>query len=118
MREVYAERLGELVDGSLRYLAGLLDIPPIEAGLQTVGMLPAGMDDEAAARAAASRQVEVVPLSRFSRGGPIAPGLQLGFAAVEVAEIRRGTRELASVLERQRAASRSSSSRFRQIPPP
>jgi GntR family transcriptional regulator/MocR family aminotransferase len=98
MREVYAERLAALFEGAREHLAGLLEVSPVEAGLQTAARLPAGQDDVAVAEAAAARGVEVVPLSRFYRAAPPAPGLQLGFAAVEPAEIRRGVRELAAAL--------------------
>jgi GntR family transcriptional regulator / MocR family aminotransferase len=48
--------------------------------------------------------VEVTPLSRYSRGRLARDGLQLGFAAVDVPEIRRGVRELARALEEVRGA--------------
>jgi len=98
MREVYAERLSVLFESARERLAGLLEISPIEAGLQTVGRLLAGIDEESAAKAAKARGVEVVPLSGFSRGAAAYEGLQLGFAAVDAREIRRGVRELAAAL--------------------
>jgi len=54
------------------------------------------------AKAAAERGVEVTPLGRYYRGRPAREGLQLGFAAVDPREIRRGARELALALERAR----------------
>ena len=99
MREVYAARSAALLEGARQRLAGLLEIPEVEAGLQTVGWLCGGMDGESAARAAAARGVEVTPLSESSRGRLARDGLQLGFAAVDEAEIRRGVRELAAALE-------------------
>jgi GntR family transcriptional regulator/MocR family aminotransferase len=98
MREIYAERLGTLTDEVARRLAGRLELSPIEAGLQTVGWLTPGTDGAAVERAAARREVEVVSLHRFTRRTPMRPGLQLGFAAVDAKEIRRGVRELATVL--------------------
>jgi GntR family transcriptional regulator / MocR family aminotransferase len=98
MRGVYAERLGALMESASRELAGVLQISDVGAGLQTVGWLRAGIGEEAAARAAASRNVEVVPLGRYSRRHRARSGLQLGFAAVDVREIRRGTRDLAAAL--------------------
>jgi GntR family transcriptional regulator/MocR family aminotransferase len=99
MREVYAARSSALLEGARQWLAGLLEIPDVEAGLQTVGWLCGGIDGESAARAAAARDVEVTPLSRSSRGPLERDGVQLGFAAVDEAEIRRGVRELAAALE-------------------
>ncbi len=104
MREVYAERLSVLLEGAREKLAGLLEISEIEAGLQTVGWLGKGINGESAARAAAARNVEVVPLSRYSRGRFIPEGLQLGFAAVDSREIRRGILDLAIALERESKA--------------
>lgn len=98
MREVYAERRGMLLDGAAQHLSGLLEISGVEAGLQTAGWLRAGIEGEAAA-AAALRDVEVVSLGRFSRTKRDREGLQLGFAAVDTREIRRGVRELAIALE-------------------
>jgi GntR family transcriptional regulator/MocR family aminotransferase len=99
MREVYAERLSILLKGAREKLSGLLEISEIEAGLQTVGWLCKGIDGETAARAAAGRDVEVFPLSRYCRGRVAREGLQLGFAAVDEREIRRGVQELAIALE-------------------
>ncbi len=99
MRQVYAERLSVLLDGARQHLAGLLEVSKVEAGLQTAGWLCAGLDGKSAANAAAARGVEVTPLSRYSRGRLAREGLQLGFAAVDPAEIERGVRELATALE-------------------
>jgi GntR family transcriptional regulator / MocR family aminotransferase len=99
MREVYAERSSVLLEAARQRLAGLLEISDVEAGLQTVGWLCGGIDGESAAKAAASRNVEVTPLSRYSRGRMAREGLQLGFAAMDANEIRRGVQELAAALE-------------------
>ncbi len=99
MREVYAERLSILLESAREKLAGLLEISEIEAGLQTVGWLCEGIDGESATRAAAARGVEVFPLSRYTRGKVEREGLQLGFAAVDAREIRRGVQDLAIALE-------------------
>jgi GntR family transcriptional regulator/MocR family aminotransferase len=88
-----------LLDEARHRLAGLLEISNVEAGLQTVGWLRGGLKGEAATKAAATRDVEVIPLSLLSRGRVAQEGLQLGFAAVDTSEIRRGVRELAVALE-------------------
>jgi len=99
MRQLYSERLSVLMEQVRRQLAGLLEISPIEAGLQTIGWLARGISGEAVAEAARARDVEVVPLRRFYRGAMAHDGLQLGFAAVPAREIRRGVDELARALE-------------------
>jgi len=104
MRQVYAERLSVLLECAAERLAGLLEISGVEAGLQTVGWLRAGIDGEAVARAAARRHVEVTPLSRYGRGTAAREGLQLGFAAVDPPEIRRGVGDLAAALAEEAGA--------------
>jgi len=51
------------------------------------------------AKTAAARDVEVIPLARYSLARVATNGLQMGFAAVDAAEIRRGIRELGVALE-------------------
>jgi GntR family transcriptional regulator / MocR family aminotransferase len=99
MRSVYAERLSLLLTLAREKLAGLLEISDVEAGLQTVGWLRGGMDAESAARAASERDVDIVPINRYSRGRAVPEGLQLGFAAVDPREIERGVNELAKALQ-------------------
>jgi GntR family transcriptional regulator/MocR family aminotransferase len=117
MRQVYAERRSVLLESARRDLAGLLEISNVEAGLQTVGWLGGAMNAESATRAAAARGVEVVPLSAFHRGPSSREGLQLGFAAVDAKEIRRGVTELAIALEREsKALPRTTLSSARRTP--
>ncbi len=99
MREIYAERLSVLMESARRRLGGLLELSTVEAGLQTVGWLQQGIDSKSARRAAAPRKVEVTPLRIYSRGPMQRQGLQMGFAAVNAQEIRRGVHQLASALE-------------------
>ncbi len=106
MREVYAERLAVLLDSARRHLAGLLDVSPVEAGLQTAAWLTCGLDGATATAAAARRNVEVLPLGRYGWHGAAIHGLQLGFAAVDPREIRRGARDLAAALEDEVRAAR------------
>ena len=106
MREIYAERLSVLLDEAESTMQGLLEISKIEAGLQTTGWLAEGIDAESAAVAAETRNVDVTPLSRYGHGAATLGGLQIGFAALEPKEIRRGVRELAIALEGERKRSR------------
>lgn len=98
MRGIYAARLQVLLDEGRQQLGGALEFSQVEAGLQTVGWLAPGADGAAAERASAERGVEVRAISRFARRALARDGLQLGFAAVDEAEIRRGVRELALAL--------------------
>src|SRR5271156_34639 len=99
MRQLYAERLAVLVESVRQRLGGLLELSSVEAGLRTVGWLHGGISAERAARAAAKRDVEAVPLSRCAYGRSPGNGLLLGFAAVDGKELRRGVEELARALE-------------------
>ena len=98
MREIYAARRGVLQEAAKRHLAGLVEVGGIEAGLQTAAWLADGIDEGKAVAAAAERQVEAVPLSRYARKPMPRPGLQLGFAAVDEVELERGAQELARAL--------------------
>jgi len=99
MREVYAERLAVLLGAARERWGGLLEVSGVEAGLQTTAWLLCGLSAHRAARAAAGRDVEVVPLGRCRLGNVEREGLHLGFAAVGPEEIRRGVRDLATALE-------------------
>jgi GntR family transcriptional regulator/MocR family aminotransferase len=109
MRQLYAERLSVLLECARQQLTGLLDLSPIEAGLETIGYLSAGSGGptgEAAADAARTRNLEVTPLRRFYRGPMPRDGLQLGFATVSPRDIRRGVSDLAQILEQLRDSKR------------
>jgi GntR family transcriptional regulator/MocR family aminotransferase len=98
MRELYAERLGMLLECAKEKLAGALEISSVEAGLQTIGWLKGKLHAERVTQLAAERNVEVIPLSRYALGKSRPNGLVLGFAAVEPKEIGRGVEELAQIL--------------------
>lgn len=108
MREIYAGRLRVLLEEAQAKLAGLLRISNIEAGLQTVGWLEDEMNAESAAVAAEKYNVSVTPLGRYCWRKVSLPGLQLGFAAIDETEIRRGVRDLAVVLEAATRGARNS----------
>ncbi len=98
MRQVYAQRLAVLLNAARERWDGLVEISNIEAGLQTIGWLRGEVSAENVARAAAERDVELVPLQRYAYGRAPRNGIVLGFAAVEPRELRRGVEELAAVL--------------------
>ena len=107
MRQVYGERLSALLEEARQRLAGLLEISNIEAGLQTAGWLCGGINAESAAAVAAERNIDVIPMGRYRCDRVVPEGLQLGFAAIETKEIRRGVRELAIALEHEQSSSKS-----------
>ena len=99
MRELYSERLAVFLEAARSRLGGLLEIPEVDAGLQTVGWLAPGINAQRAAVEAAKHEVEVIPLSRYSSRRSGRQGLLLGFAAVDARELRRGAERLARALE-------------------
>ena len=107
MRQVYGERLSALLEEARQRLAGLLEISNVEAGLQTAGWLCGGINAESAAAVAAERNIDVIPMGRYRCDRVVPEGLQLGFAAIETKEIRRGVRELAIALEHEQSSSKS-----------
>jgi GntR family transcriptional regulator / MocR family aminotransferase len=92
MRTLYAERRAALIEA----LSGLpLELGPAHTGLHLAGWLPDGVNDQAAAAMAASRQVDVLPISRFAIE-PVAPGgLAMGYGTLNRQQIEEGVRRLA-----------------------
>ena len=100
MREVYAERLGVLLEAATKELRGLIEISNVEAGLQTIGYLKEGFAADKIVVEAAKRQVELKSVGQYyaAKKKPT-NGLVLGFAAVEPKELQRGVKELARLLQ-------------------
>ena len=66
MRDMYAERLAALQHEARKYLSGLLDVSPIQAGLNTAGFLRNGMSSRQAEALAANHGIEALGLDRFT----------------------------------------------------
>jgi GntR family transcriptional regulator/MocR family aminotransferase len=109
MRQVYAERLAVLLRTARDHLGALVEISPVEAGLQTSLTFRRDIDGVAVTDEAARCGIEVIPLSRYASRPLRRDGLLLGFAAVDAPEIRRGMRGLAPILKhaRRRTVSRT-----------
>ncbi len=97
LRQVYLERQQALREGVQRHLRGILEIPPGEGVLSLMGWLAEGIPDTEAARAAAEQGVELLPLSRLAHH-PVPPGLVLGYAGLNLADIAEGVERLARAL--------------------
>ncbi len=100
MRDLYARRLAALIDGGKQYLKGLLEISNVRAGLYTAAFLKNGMTSRQAEKAAATHDVEVVAMDRYTLKVPDPEGVLLGFAAFDEATIRAGLNRLAVALGR------------------
>ena len=102
MRDLYASRLAALIHGNKRYLGGLLEISGVRAGLYTAGFLKNGMTSRQAEKAAATHDVEVVALDRYTLRSPDPKGVLLGFAAFDEEMIHAGVVKLAAALDRRK----------------
>jgi GntR family transcriptional regulator / MocR family aminotransferase len=108
MREIYGSRLAALQECSRRYLTGLIEISPVQAGLSTVGFLQNGMNSRQAEDLAAEHRIETLGLHRFRVGTTVqVEGILLGFAAFTEDQIRVGASTLAAALDRCSAHRRS-----------
>jgi len=87
-----------LIESVKAELDGALELSPAEAGIQLIGWLPDGLDDNAVSRAAAARGVSVVPLSFYYRAAPRRRGLFLGFGGTPPDQMRANVRRLAEAI--------------------
>ncbi|MEY2936653.1 MAG: hypothetical protein RL033_7402, partial [Pseudomonadota bacterium] len=97
MQGVYAERL-EALTTALERSGAPLRLRPVHSGLHAVADLE-GADAERVARAAMSRNIEVMPLSAYGYGGTPDNALVLGFGSVRPAVLRVGAERLAAAIE-------------------
>ena len=81
-----------------RYLAGVLELPQVEAGLNTSALLLNGMSSREASDRAQRNGLEAWRLDRYCIGRKDLHGLILGFAAFNEREIRSGAIKLARAL--------------------
>ena len=98
MRELYRTRLAALREASTTHLQGLLEIPSIEAGLNTAARVVCGLSSRQAEAAAAAHGVEAMALDRYALERRDVDGLLLGFAAFDRSQIRAGVLCLAAAL--------------------
>jgi len=98
MGDLYTARFEALVRSARRSLKDLMEVSPAGAGLQVVGWLASGIHEHEAARGAAARDVDSVPLSKLMIERSMSPGLVLGVASVDVRAIRRGIERLGAAL--------------------
>ena len=99
MRAAYRERLEALATAAARFCGGVLRLRPVQTGLHAVADLE-GVDAQRVSAEAASRGVEVAPLSVYFAGrGPAVNGLVLGFGAVPPDASSRGMQRLATAIE-------------------
>lgn len=100
MRNLYATRLGTLMEGAKQHLDGLLEISNVRAGLYTIGYLRNEMTSRQAETLAAAQGLEVLAVDRCTLRRPDPKALLLGFAGFNELAIRQGLSRLARALSR------------------
>ena len=96
----YYKKLRDLLYRELRtHLGGLLEVHAPEAGLNLVGWLPPGKDDQHASKLAAQVGIEVMPISTFSLEPLPRGGLLFGYARTDEETIPHKVKMLAAALE-------------------
>jgi GntR family transcriptional regulator/MocR family aminotransferase len=106
MREVYRTRLTALREAAADHLQRLVEIPPIEAGLNTAARLVCGLSSRQAETAATTHGVEAMGLDRFVLERRDVEGLLLGFGGFDPRRIRAGVLQLAAALVEARTTHR------------
>ncbi len=94
MRRIYAARRQAFRTHAQRELGEWLTLLPADAGIQFVGALRPGLSDVAVAAAARRRGLNISPLSMHYRHVKPEPGLVLGYAAINEANMPAAFRTL------------------------
>lgn len=103
MRTRYAERQGLLVEAAQSKLDGLLELNPADAGLHLIGWLKPGLEDSLVAKTAATKGVDVWPLSLHAINPYPRQAILLGYASLTRSEIRIGMDRLRRAIGQQPA---------------
>ncbi len=98
MRRIYAARRRQFYELCESNLSGRLRLLPGDAGIQVVGLLNEGVDDNAVAATAEELGVNVSPLSKYYRHGQPTHGLVLGYAACDETQMRHGIQRLGKAI--------------------
>jgi GntR family transcriptional regulator / MocR family aminotransferase len=106
MRELYATRLVTLREAVHEKLAGLVDIPDVEAGIHVTALLARGLKADAVAAASAAVNVETIPICRFVLATARPEALLLGFAPYDARQIRDGVDRFAHAIDQRVRMSR------------
>jgi GntR family transcriptional regulator/MocR family aminotransferase len=98
MRKLYRERRDGLLYEAKKYLSGLLEIPPIDAGMDAMGWLRQSDDDAEFSRRIRVAGIDAPPLSIYSLRR-CEPGLVFGFTAYAPTQIRLAMQSLSKAIQ-------------------
>jgi GntR family transcriptional regulator/MocR family aminotransferase len=98
MKSHYQARRDLLLESLATHLGPRLLVKEDGAGLHVTTLLPSGYDDEALARRAALKGLDLPPLSGMHLGAHPLPGLVLGYAALSPDQIQGGVAALARLI--------------------
>jgi len=98
-RELYASRLMTLREAMHSRLAGIIDLPNIDAGTHIAAWLKQGLRADDIAAAVAAKNVVAVPIRRFVLQTSRSEGFLLGFAPYTPRQIRQGVDVFAAMIE-------------------
>jgi GntR family transcriptional regulator / MocR family aminotransferase len=98
MRQLYGERRAILAQEIGRQLSGVLQLPSIDAGLNTPAYLLGKTDSARASQLAAEQGVEAWPIDRYVIQRRDLKAVVLGFASFNERQIRSGVQALARAL--------------------
>ena len=98
-RELYASRLMTLREAVRSRLAGIIELPNIDAGTHIPGWLKQGLRTDAIAAAASAKNVATIAIRRFVIETSRPEGFLLGFAPYAPRQIREGVESLAAAIE-------------------
>jgi len=96
MRLLYDQRRNALVEAIRKHMGHTLEIIGAGAGMHLVALLPAGADDRAISREAASHRMSVMPLSSCYAEKPARDGLILGYGCTDERQIHAAVRRFAA----------------------
>lgn len=111
MRKLYAERQAVLVESAAREFAGMIDLPPSEAGMHLIGWLPPNANDYEISQLTLGHGIELPPLSAYSTRPLLRSGLLFGYSALKEVEIRDNIQKLAKLLIRSKIFSKWSATK-------
>ena len=99
MRLLYGGRLNALRESVVTRLDGVVRLEPAQAGLNVVGWLENGFDEEQLSTSALKLGIELPGLGSYGHTALTRPGVVFGFAAFAEEQIRSAVQKLAFGLE-------------------